>query len=148
MNNQITGAPLAGLSLVSTSECDCLNQTLTYECTVMGGPGGATVWIGSVLNCLSNEIVLLHRQFTDPGGTIRTCGNGATVAQSLFLQNNLYTSQFSITITQNVGGKMITCIYDGMGDSTVNHSQFSTQIQGTIRADMYPCVHVCLNFKY
>lgn len=145
--NSSTGVPSTGLRLVSTSECDCLDQTLTYECTVTGSPGGATVWTGSALNCPSGEIVLLHRHFTNPDGTIRTCDNGAIVAQSLSVQNNLYTTQLNITVTQNIIRKNITCIYDGMGDGTVNQSQFSTQIQGNLRAAIHEHVFKCL-FSY
>jgi hypothetical protein len=54
------------------------------------------------------------------------------VAQSLSVQDNLYTSQLNITVTHNVAGKTIICFYDGMGDGTdSNASQFSTQIPGT-----------------
>ena len=97
----------------------------------MGGPGGATVWRGTALNCPSDEIVLLHRRFTESDGAIRSCNNGATVAQSLSVQDNLYTSQLNVTIVPNVAGKSIICLYDGMGDGTSsNASQFSTQIPG------------------
>ena len=125
------GVISGSLQLVSTSPCDCLDQTLTYECTVMGGPGGATVWTGTALNCPNDEIVLLHRRFTDLDRAIRSCNNGATVVQSLAIQDNLYTSQLTVTIVPNVAGKSFMCFYDGMGDGTgSNASQFSTQIPG------------------
>ena len=97
----------------------------------MGSPFGATVWTGSVLNCPSDEIVLLHSRFTGPGGTIRSCNNGATVAQSLYVQDNLYTSQLNITVTRDIPGKTITmtCAYDDIMGA-VHTSQFSTQILG------------------
>ena len=111
-----TGALLVGLRLVSTSECDCHDQTLTYECTVTGGPGGATVWTGSALNCPGGETVLLHRRFTKSRGIMGTCNNGSTVAQSLSVQNNnLYTSQLDVTVTQNATGKTIMCILQWQG---------------------------------
>ena len=98
----------------------------------MGGPGGATVWTGTALNCPSDEIVLLHRRFTDR--TIKSCNNGATVAQSLSVQDNLYTTQLSVTIVPNIARKCIMCFYDGMGDGTnSNVSQFATQIPGITR---------------
>ena len=120
--------------MLTSSECDCLDRTLTYECTVMGDPGGATVWTGTALNCPSDEIVLLHRRFTesDPDGVTRSCNNGVTVVQSLTVQDNLYTSQLNVTIVPNVTGKSIMCFYDGMGDDTNSStSQFSTQIPGS-----------------
>ena len=128
------GVISGSLQLVSTNPCNCLDQTLTYECTVTGGLGGATVWTGTALDCPGDEIVLLHRRFIDPDRAIRSCNNGATVAQSLSVQDNLYTSQFTVTIVPNVAGKSIMCFYDGMGDGTdSNASQFSTQIPGITR---------------
>ena len=68
---------------MSTSGCGCSGESLIYECTVMDGAGGATVWTGSAFDCRSNEITLLHRLFTDSGGTSRECNNGAIVGRSL-----------------------------------------------------------------
>ena len=126
-----TGVPLVGLRLVSTRIYDCLDWTLTYECTVMGGLGEATVWTGTALYC---SIFLSHWYFTDSDGISGSCNNGATVAQSLSVQDNLYTSQLSVTVTHDVAGKTIMCIYNNG-----NVSQFSTQIPGIIRA----VIHVC-----
>ena len=121
---------------MSISMRDCLQWTLTYECTVTGGLEGATVWTGTALDCLSDEIVLLHQ------GSIyafsRYCNNGTIMAQSLSVQDNLYTSQLSVTVTYDVAGKMIMCIYTNNGTDS-NASQFSTQIPGIIRA----VTHVC-----
>ena len=133
--NIIIGATLEGLRLQSSSRCACPGDTLTYECTIMGSSGGATVWTGTALNCPSDEIVLFHQRFTELGGTIRSCihNNGATVAQSLSVRNDLYTSQLNITITRNLVGKVIMCVYDDMSSmNNVNRdmSQFSTQIPG------------------
>ena len=98
----------------------------------MGDPGGATVWTGTALNCPSNEITLLHQRFTDPGGIIRSCNNGATVVQSLSVQDNLYASQLNITVTHNIPGKTIACAYDSMTNSIAyNPSWFSTHIPDT-----------------
>ena len=120
---------------MSTSGCGCSGESLTYECTVMGGPGGATVWIGSALNCLGGEITLLHQRFTN--GTVRSCNNGATVAQSLFVKENLYTSQLIINaaVTHKISGKTIMCVYDDMtiaNDPTRGMTQFSIQIPGNL----------------
>ena len=95
----------------------------------MGGPGGATVWTGSALNCplASDEITLLHQRFTN--GTVRSCNHGATVVQSLYVKNNLYTSQLNVTATRNIAGKTIMCVYDTMGDRNTT-SQFSALIPG------------------
>ena len=132
-----TGIPLVGLRLVSISMYDCLDWTLTYECTVRGDLGGATVWTGIALHCPNDEIFLDHWYFTDQYGIFKGCNNGATVAQSLSAQDNLYTSQLNVTVTHDVAEKTIMCIYNDGTDS--NAGQFSTQIPGIIRA----AIHVC-----
>ncbi len=96
----------------------------------MGDRGGFTVWTGTALNCPGGEIVLPHRRFTEQGGIARSCNNGATVAQTLFVQDNLYISQLNVIVTHSVAQKTIVCIYiDGTAD---NASPFSTSIQGII----------------
>ena len=130
--------------MITRSACGCFGEILTYECTVLGGSRGATIWTGSALtDCPSNEIVLLHRHFTDSGGIIGSCNNGAAVAQSLNVQNNLYTSQFNITITLDTTEKTVMCFYDDMDDDmdddtddgipANNMSQFLIQLPGIVR---------------
>ena len=97
----------------------------------MGGPGGATVWTGTALNCPSDEIVLLHGRFTQSDGTIRSCNHEATVAKSLYVNNNLYISQLNITVTHDLTGRAIMCAYDGMGDlNNTNELLLSSIIPG------------------
>ena len=119
-------------SPVFTSQCTSSGYTLIYECTIVGGSGGATVWTGSALNCRSNEIILFHRRFTDSGGeTIGSCNNGAIKGRSLSVEGNLYTSQLNVNITPDIAGKTIICVNDPQtGDPTDNMIQFSTTIPG------------------
>ena len=43
------GVEEQGLQLLDTSNrCLCPGDSLTYECTVMGEPGGSTAWTGSI----------------------------------------------------------------------------------------------------
>lgn len=109
------------LQVTKVNGCACPGDTLIYECAVPGGLGGATIWAGSALNCPSNEIVLLHRRYTEPGGTTRSCSNGATVARSLYVRNNLYISQLNTTVTQDKAQKTIICTYEAMGDPNTTH---------------------------
>ena len=55
-----------------TSECICPGFGVTYECTVKGTENGFTVWRGSALVCVGNEITLRHRLFTS-GGALGEC---------------------------------------------------------------------------
>ena len=115
---------------VSTSSCTCpAGYTLTYECTVVSGPGGATVWRGTVLNCTmsDHEIVLLHSRFESDRGTLRTCNNGAIVGQSLRVENNsCYTSQLNITVSPEMIGETIECAHDHGTTNTIGSLTINT----------------------
>ena len=89
------------------------------------------VWSGTALNCRADEIVLLHQRFADPGGTIRSCNNGATVAQSHFVQDNRYTSQPNISVTQGIAGKTVMCDYDAMGGPNTTNDATVQLVSGT-----------------
>ena len=69
--------------------CACPGEVLTYTCTVDGGE--ATIWGGSVFNCVRNEIVLHHNNFI--GGTSRECNDGAILAQNIIVDRTYFTSQ-------------------------------------------------------
>ena len=104
---------------------------MTYECTVMGDFRGATIWIGTALNCPLDEIVLVHSHFINHNTIIRSCNYGATVAQGLYALNNNYTSQLNVTATRDIDGTPITCAYDD-GISDRNIGQFLIQLAGII----------------
>ena len=88
-------------------------DTLTYECTVMGGV--ATIWAGSASDCplSGNEIVLLHNRFVHSEISV-SCNNGSIVARGLYVdhENNNYTSQLNVTVTPGTVGKTIICKSD------------------------------------
>jgi hypothetical protein len=98
--------------LVLTQGCACPDSTLTYECSIVGEQGGATIWFGTAFNCESNESVLFHNRFGNTGGTLDECNNGAIVARSLSVNGSIYTSQLNVTVTPGIGGKTIMCIHD------------------------------------
>ena len=106
----VTGT-LEQSKLVLIKGCACPGGTLTYECSIVGDQGGATIWFGNAFNCASNESVLFHSRFTDTG-TLDECNNGAIVARSLSANGNIYTSQLNVTVTPDTAGKTITCIHD------------------------------------
>ena len=111
------------------SGCVCPGDTLTYECTVMGGIW--TVWTGSAFNCY--EIALLHSRFMNT--RTYTCNNGAIVAQSLSVEGNYYTSQLNVTITPDIIGKTIECIVDNGTRSILLYSWVISRITG-----LSPCI--------
>ena len=100
---------------VSSSDCASPGlrycDTLTFECTVVGGFG--TVWRGLAFDCenSNNEITLLHSRFVN--GTIGTCNNDSIIGRSIGDENGTcFTSQLSVTITPDIIGNTIECIHD------------------------------------
>ena len=103
------------------SECTCPGDTLTYECTAMGG--GSTVWTGTFFfDCLATtkDTVLLHRRFLSTTGTSATCNNGAIVARSLSVEGNNYTSQLNVTVTPDIGAKLMKCYDNRTAEATLS----------------------------
>ena len=97
--------------MVITSECICPDFGVTYECTVMGTEDGFTVWRGSALDCIGNEIILRHRLFTLGEGAQGECNSGSALGRSLRLEAGLfYVSQLSIRNSSEVVGESIECV--------------------------------------
>ena len=121
---------------MNTTKYACPGDTLIYECTVTGGPGGATVWTGTAFNCTMNEISLVHSRFSTSTGAFGQYNNGAIVGHSIGVEGNNYTSQLSITVIPNTAGKDISCIHDSISSTT---AQFSTVIPSTTGMQGYTC---------
>ena len=51
---------------------------MAYECTVCGI--GATIWTGSLFDCIDDEILLRHRSYES--GTVGQCNDGRVTAYS------------------------------------------------------------------
>ena len=93
-----------------TSACVCPGFGVTYECTVKGTENGFTVWRGSPLDCVGNEITLRHRLFTS-GGALGECNRGSVLGSSLRLEaGSFYVSQLSIRNSTEVIGEIIECV--------------------------------------
>ena len=89
--------------------CGCPGQVLTYNCTVDGTRGMATLWSGTAFNCSgnANEIILRHNKFN---GTSKACNQGAITAQSVGAQDNMYfTSQLQVTVSSGLNNKTVEC---------------------------------------
>ena len=106
-------------NFTAMSECFCLGQTLSYECTTEGPI--STVWQGTTFQCVGNRIVLRHSQFTAPQGTTGECNNGLiTIAgRSLRVEGNCYTSQLNVTVSFGLNNHTVECAYSGGGTSVV-----------------------------
>ena len=112
------------LLITSQTSCICPGDILTYECTVEGDQGGATVLKGNFIDCNNSyELVLHHSKFDE--GTTASCYNHTITGQSFSAENNSYTSQFNIEFSSELIGETIECIHDDgistfiVGNSTI-----------------------------
>ena len=103
-------------ALMSTATgCLCAGSNLQLLCSVVDGV--TTVWTGSAIadQCSnSDNIILRHSGFS--GTVSRSCNSEAVIARSLPSLSNVsadcYTSQLSISITDNLNGTDIRCQID------------------------------------
>ena len=98
----------------SLTTCNCLTQNVTYECTASGG--AFTVWNGNAFMCQGGEIALRHVGFLN---AIGECNSGAVIARGVKVTNNLYTSQLSIRLNQDLLGRTVICSLDSDQSSSL-----------------------------
>ena len=82
-----------------------------------GSRFGTTVWTGSAFDCTGGEISLLHYLYNFSSlsypRAYGVCNKGSIVARSLRVENDIYfISQLNISVSADVIGKSIECIYD------------------------------------
>lgn len=102
--------------LFPTSECACLSQNVTYQCTVCGGV--FTVWSFPIPgDC---RIILRHNNFLGIQKSIE-CNNVTAVAQGLAEENDCYTSELMVTVRPPM---TIECAFnDGVNSRVINSSE-------------------------
>ena len=101
------------LMQVPTNDCVCPDDIVTYEYTVFGGIGTTTIWKSDFFQCSSGKqlIELVHRSLTEESHA-RICNNGDIVGRIVRNENNYFTSQLNITLTDDITGGIIECISD------------------------------------
>ena len=117
------------------NDCLCPGYNLTFECTVNGGIGYSTVWIGEVFtnSCMMPHLFLRHRHFVQ--GVSQACINDDMImhAYSLQVETNdtesnysSYTSQLNITYSTSLIGSTVVCAYDNGTQVTLIGSEIIT----------------------
>ena len=91
-------------------ECACPGQQVAYECTTTGGT--STVWKANFFTCPNNAIPLRHSQFNSNVSAVGECNNRMIVANGLHVSGSNYTSQITITVSENMIGEMLQCVQD------------------------------------
>ena len=99
-----------------THDCTCQGYDQIYECRILGE--GATIWKGTVLDCLAtnNEILFLH---SINSTSQRECNSGTVTGRLIHTDNNSYTSQLTVRVSSEVIGRNISCIHDSDGATNV-----------------------------
>ena len=121
---------LSELKLI-TSDCTCPGYTQVYECIVVGDFVGTTVWQGTALNCEVGTVInLLHSEFISQEGAFGNCNDGGIVGCSLRIENNRYTSQLGVVVTNDMSGETIECVYDN-GATTTEIGNYSINLTST-----------------
>ena len=69
--------------------------------------------------------------------TAGMCNNGSIVAQSLWEQDGCYTSQLNVTVTTDMIGTSIECVYDNIS-STNTVGSLNITASGKLRI-IIPC---------
>ena len=102
----ISNILFSGCNGVMPSEnrsCVCLNQELSFNCTINGT--GITEWSGSFIG---NRILLRHSRFMD--GTMGSFGQ--ITARSIGIDNGCYSSQLTATATAAQNSTLLQCIHN------------------------------------
>ena len=85
---------------------------------------------GNIFNCNNSDdqIALLHSRFNTINGASGTCNNNKIHGYSLPVDtsSNCYISQLNITVSQDMIGKTIQCVYDD-GTTTKEVGNFSIE---------------------
>ena len=94
-------------NILYCGDCVCPEAILVCVCSVSGGV--ATIWKGSIFNCphIGNMIILRHRDTET-----RICNDGAAVAYSAGVMDNIYSSQLNITVSPEMHNGTVECIQD------------------------------------
>ena len=120
----MSSTPMNSFMLINTCVCPRNGYNLTFQCTTIG-PGN-TIWTSSAFDCVdqSQEILLQHTLFSNPGGVNQRCGN--FTGHSLSVENNSsYTSQVSVPFSLELIGHSIQCFYDNIHSHVVGNATIS-----------------------
>jgi hypothetical protein len=117
----------ASAQITEFNKAACRGDTLTFDCTVNGGHGVATVWKGSAFNCThsNNDITLLHSRSNSSVNENGMCDGGELKAYAelevLNSNRDKFLSQINITTTYSFTRSNFTvaCFYDDGMDETV-----------------------------
>ena len=134
--------------MVLLSGCTCIGYKTTYECTILSGFGGATVWKGNAFDCArsDDEVVLLHSRIDSNEHTRRICNNGSIIGETIQVVGNCYTSRLHVMVSPDLIGEGIECISDN-GTMMVVVSSTITETMGMYSANDPVSIIIMITFR-
>ena len=97
--------------MTAVTECICPGQNVIYQCTVTGE--GFTVWGGTAFQCTGDSITLRNSDFGSVSSpAVGECNDGQIIGRGVSQENNSYTSQLNITLSEGLVGETVTCGVD------------------------------------
>ena len=75
------------------------------------------MWAGSAFICQGSEISLQHSRFVD-NTAVGECNNGGIVGRGIRVNGSIYTSHLNVTLTPEVIGKTVNCLFDDGSENT------------------------------
>ena len=141
----------SSFELITRDDCVCPGSAIVYECNVTRG--GVTIYYGSAFNCPSanNELLFLPFNHNSNQSSLKTCNNGAIVAETNSnTQSDLsLSSTLTVTLNDNVMAlKKIICSFDNGSAQWVIGSYHIPRFTGIIIIGKYyenniiTCMHV------
>ena len=82
------------------------------------------MWQGSAFDCARNEILLRHSQF-ESQMAVGECNNGAITGKGIRNLDDAFTSQLNVSVTTNLQGKTVECVYDNGTTTTIGSSSIT-----------------------
>ena len=115
---------------MAVNDCICEGHNVTYECTVSGN--GATIWTGTAFDCASanNELIIFHNT-NDTSEISKYCNKGAIIGCAIKAENDSYTSQITIQVSDEFNGTTVVCAHDNGTDTTEVASAILSITTGT-----------------
>ena len=129
---------------MAVNGCICEGHNVTYECTVSGN--GATIWTGTAFDCASanNELIIFHST-NDTSEMSTYCNNEAITVHAIRAENNSYTSQITIQISDEFNGTTVICAHDNGTDTVEIGSAILNITTGTYRQKLFLQYYLCIN---
>ena len=119
--------------------CACPGSPVQYLCTVSDPSGqSATLWRGTAFDCIGNQALLLHSQYTS-GSAADACNDGIFTLTARGLTNvtgNCYSSVLTVNIEPGLNGRTVECT--SAGSRTIGND--TLQVAGRVEGESDVCI--------